>query len=70
MREHIDVATGPTVTRFDSLGQESLTAFHFNLDPALKRVRWYRTTSTSGTRYLTVRLAADGTILGVLVEDS
>lgn len=69
VRERIRIATGPTVTRFDALGQERLTAFHFNLDPALKRVRWYRSTSPSGMRYVTVRLAGEGTILGVLVED-
>ena len=69
VRARIGAAAGTDATRFDALGQELVTPLHFNLDPALKRLRRYRSSSAAATRYLTVRLAADGTILGVLVED-
>ena len=52
-----------------SLGEERLTERHFNLDPALSRFRRYRVTARSGHKYLTVRLNADGQVLGVLIED-
>ena len=46
-----------------------LTARHFQLDREVVRLRRYRATTAGWTRCLTVRLAADGTIRGVLVED-
>lgn len=56
-------------TRLEWLGDERLTPYHFNLDPAIARLRRYRATTPTWTRYITVRLAADGTVRGVLVEE-
>lgn len=56
-------------TEWTSLGEERLTDQHFNLDPALARLRWYRVAGPSGRQYLTVRLNAEGQVLGVLIED-
>jgi hypothetical protein len=36
---------------------------------SIRRLRWHRIELPSDTRYRTVRLAGEGTILGVLVED-
>lgn len=52
-----------------SLGEERLTDRHFNLDPAVARVHWYRAGTTAARRYLTVRLTAEGKVTGVLIED-
>lgn len=51
------------------LGEEPLTPYHFNLDPAVVRVRRYRARLAPRRRYLTVRLGEDGTVRGVIVED-
>jgi CubicO group peptidase (beta-lactamase class C family) len=67
-RERLAAALAPS-TRVESLGEERLTPYHFNLDPAIVRLRRYRATTPAWTRYLTVRLAADGTVRGVLVEE-
>jgi len=56
-------------SEFTSLGDERLTARHFNLDPAVARIHWYRVATGSKRRYLTVRLTADGKVMGVLIED-
>lgn len=66
-RERLASALAPSA-RLAFLGNESLTPYHFNTDPAVVRLRRYRATSPEWTRYLTVRLAADGTVRGVLVE--
>ena len=68
VRERLAAALAPS-TRVESLGEERLTPYHFNLDPAIVRLHRYRATTPSWTRYLTVRLAADGTVRGVLVEE-
>ena len=58
-----------TATAFEFLGEETVGAQHFNLDPALATLRWYRAVTPAGMRYLTLRLAADGKLLGILIED-
>ena len=70
VRERLAAALAAPVEHFVSLGEERLTPFHFNLDPAVVRVRRYRATTADFTRYLTVRMAADGTVRGVLIEDA
>jgi D-alanyl-D-alanine carboxypeptidase len=52
-----------------SLGEERLTDHHFNMDPAVVRLRWYRAGGPSSRRYLTLRLTAEGKVKGVLIED-
>ena len=66
-RERLASALSPSV-RLEFLGDERLTPYHFNTEPAVVRVRRYRATTREWTRYLTIRLAADGTVRGVLVE--
>jgi len=56
-------------TTVDWLGEERVDERHFNLDPALATNRWYRLTTPGGMRYLTLRLAADGKLLGILIEE-
>jgi len=56
-------------TAFEPLGDERITPYHFNLDPAVVLLRRYRVVTPSWTRFITVRLAADGLIRGVLVEE-
>jgi D-alanyl-D-alanine carboxypeptidase len=63
-----DAITEPA--RWVSLGDEVVTAQHFNLDPALARLRRYRVTAGATARYLTVRLDRDGHVIGVLIEDA
>jgi len=58
-----------SATELISLGDEQVTARHFNLDPALARIRWYRLTTGSAHQYLTVRINGDGKVMGVLIED-
>lgn len=58
-----------SATEWSSLGEERLTDRHFNLDPAVSRLRWYRVAGRSGRHYLTVRLNQDGEVAGVLIED-
>jgi D-alanyl-D-alanine carboxypeptidase len=58
-----------TATAVEFLGEEGVGASHFNLDPATVRIRRYRATTPAGRRYLTVRLSASGTLLGVLIEE-
>ena len=68
VRERIARAL-PATAVFESLGQEQVGAGHFNLDPQLARVAWYRARTPEGERYFTVRLSAEGRLLGVIVED-
>jgi len=64
------VAAAPNAAAFEWLGDEEVGAYHFNLDPELVRLRRYRIrVSGEGLRFLTVRLSANGTVLGALVED-
>jgi D-alanyl-D-alanine carboxypeptidase len=63
-----DAITEPA--QWASLGDEVVTAQHFNLDPALARFRRYRVTTGATARYLTVRLDRDGRVIGVLIEDA
>ena len=58
-----------SATAFESLGGEAMTESHFNLDPALARLEWYRARTPSGTVYFTVRLDAAGQVIGVVIED-
>lgn len=67
VKERLASAVAATA-RVDFLGDERLTPYHFNLDSAVVRLRRYRATTATSTHYLTVRLAADGTVRGVLVE--
>ena len=67
-RERLSGVLAPS-TRVESLGEERLTPYHFNLDPAVVRLHRFRATASAWTRYLTVRLAADGTVRGVIVEE-
>ena len=68
VRERIAQAAQAAAT-FDFLGADAIGDQHFNLDPALKTIKWYRVPTSMGTRYLTLRLAGDGRLLGVIVED-
>lgn len=56
--------------RWVSLGDEAITTRHFNLDPALARLRRYKVTAGTTVRYLTVRLDHEGRVLGVLIEEA
>ena len=58
-----------TATAFEFLGEESVTARHFNLDADLARIGWFRTAAPSGARYFTVRFNKAGRISGVAIED-
>jgi CubicO group peptidase (beta-lactamase class C family) len=68
VRERLAVSLR-TATSFQYLGEEQVGASHFTLDPLLATNRWYRAVAPAGMRYLTLRLSATGTLLGVLVED-
>lgn len=68
VRDRLAATLAPSA-RFEALGDEWLTPSHFNLDSAVVRLRRFRATTPAWTRYLTVRLAADGTVRGVLVEE-
>ena len=68
VRERI-AQTAQASATFDFLGADAIGDQHFNLDPALKTIKWYRVPTSTGTRYLTLRLAGDGRLLGVIVED-
>ena len=68
VRARIEAAL-KTATAFEFLGEETVGARHFNLDPALGKLRWHRAVTPAGMRYFTLRLAADGKLLGILIED-
>lgn len=68
VRERL-AAANAAEARFESLDQETVTPYHFNLDPAVVRLRRYRSVASGTTRYLTVRLSSTATVLGVVVED-
>lgn len=63
------LAEALAAARFEYLGDEVLTPYHFNVDPRVVRVRRFRATTTAWTRYVTVRLAADGAVLGAFAEE-
>ena len=58
-----------TATTFESLGEERLGAFHFNLDPTVVILQRYRASTPLGMRYLTIRLSSSNAVLGVVIED-
>ncbi|MEO5894314.1 MAG: serine hydrolase domain-containing protein [Vicinamibacterales bacterium] len=58
-----------TASSVDYLGEEQVGATHFSLDPLVVRFRRYRAATPSAMRYLTLRLAASGELLGVVIED-
>jgi hypothetical protein len=58
-----------TASSFDYLGEETVGDGHFNLDRNLARNRWYRAKTADGMRYFTLRLARDGRLLGVIIEE-
>ncbi len=68
VRERLGAALR-TATAFEYLGEEQVDSSHFTNDPALARNRWYRAATPAGRRYLTLRLSATSTLLGVLIED-
>jgi CubicO group peptidase (beta-lactamase class C family) len=56
--------------RLEYLGGEAIGASHFNLDPTVVRVEWYRATASDGRRiYLTVYFQRDRTLARILTED-
>ena len=68
VRERVAAAMR-TATSFDYLGGETVGSGHFTLDPNLARNVWYRAQTAEGVRYFTVRLARDGRVLGIIVEE-
>jgi hypothetical protein len=68
VRERI-AETMRNVATFEFLGADAVGNEHFNLDPALKTIRWYRARTSNGMRYLTLRVSGEGRLLGVIVED-
>ncbi|MEO7275521.1 MAG: serine hydrolase domain-containing protein [Vicinamibacterales bacterium] len=56
-------------TTFEPLGEERVNELHFNLDPALTTIKWYRVATPAGMRYLTLRLSATRALLGILIEE-
>lgn len=68
VRERIAAALGEA-TGLDWLGDEALGVGHFNNEPAVVSVSRYRARSPTGVRYFTIRLAGDGRVLGIIVED-
>jgi CubicO group peptidase (beta-lactamase class C family) len=68
VRERIRTAVH-TATAFEFLGEEAVGEAHFNLDPALARITRYRARTPGGMKYFTLRLSAEGRLLGVIVED-
>jgi hypothetical protein len=56
-------------TTFEPLGEERVNDLHFNLDPALTTIKWYRVSTPGGMRYLTLRLSAAKILLGVSIEE-
>ena len=51
------------------LGDETLGPRHFNADPTVTTLSRYRVGAAPGFRYFTIRQAADGRVIGVIVED-
>lgn len=62
-------ATMRTATAFEFLGADAVGDEHFNLDPALRTIKWYGVRTPDGMRYFTLRLSADGRLLGAILED-
>ena len=53
----------------ESLGDERIGPRHFVANPAIVRLRRYRLRSPSGTRFLTTQLAANGVLIGAILEE-
>jgi hypothetical protein len=68
VRERIAAAMR-TATAFEFLGADIVGEGHFNLDPALKTIKWYRVQTSDGARFFTLRLSAEGRLLGAIIED-
>ena len=68
VRERIAAAMR-TATSFEFLGADTVGEGHFNLDPALKTIKWYRIQTSDGARFFTLRLSAEGRLLGAIIED-
>ena len=64
-------ATEKTVykTAIEWLADEPIGTHHFNLDPALARLRRFRLATPGGARFLTLRLSREGRLLGVSRSD-
>jgi CubicO group peptidase (beta-lactamase class C family) len=59
----------PPDSSFEFLGEEALGDGHFNLNPAIVRIKRYRARTPGGVKYVTLRLSREGRLLGTLVED-
>ena len=68
VRERIAAAMR-TATSFEFLGADTVGEGHFNLDPALKTIKWYRVQTADGARFFKLRLSAEGRLLGAIIED-
>ena len=68
VRERIAAAV-KTATAFEWMGDETFGSYHFNADPRVTNVSWYRARTPEGFRYLTVRQTREGSIVGVIIED-
>ncbi len=68
-RRRLAIATAAGA-RLEYLGEEAVGAWHFMLDPAIVRVRWYRVTASDARRiYLTVHSTRDGALARVATEE-
>lgn len=54
---------------FEFLGDERVGPHVFVANPAIVRLRRYRATQAGTSRYFTLQLAADGALLGAIVEE-
>jgi hypothetical protein len=68
VRERIAAAV-KTATAFEWMGDETFGAYHFNADPRVTNVSWYRARTPEGFRYFTVRQTRERSIVGVIIED-
>jgi CubicO group peptidase (beta-lactamase class C family) len=59
----------PADATFEFLGEEAVGDRHFNLNPAIVRIKRYRARTSGGMKYVTLRLSREGRLLGTLVED-
>ncbi|HEX2442325.1 MAG TPA: serine hydrolase domain-containing protein [Vicinamibacterales bacterium] len=59
----------PPAATLEFLGEEAVGAGHFNLNPAVVRVKRYRARTPEGLKYVTLRLSREERLLGVLIED-
>jgi hypothetical protein len=69
VRERLALAAGPERT-IEALGDERIGPRHFVANPAIVRLRRYRTIAKSGApRYLTLQLDRQALLVGTIVED-